>query len=367
MLKISVCIATHERPALLQRLLTTLSLQTRPADEIIVSDSSVSLRPDHIVESFANANPQLNIKLIHSQSRALPYQRWWAYQHSGGEVVLFLDDDIQMDPRALGSLDDAYKTLCADGRDYPAGIGFLMRWEDDDQSFRDRNSLKERWLGTSGHPSGGVTPGGLTVSPAGLNSDHPVEVDQLSGGAMSFRREVIDRIGLLDHLVSLYDQGIGRTEDGVFSFCARQHGKLYYLTQPLVLHPAAAKMNGTSHPYAIGGWRLGLAGTWGKAHTMRWLASDQVACLRQWCQVSSLECGRSLFEIMKRPLGWANWQRLAGALYGLARTLAGWHTIPPTPSSMLSSTSTINPYSKCDLTDSDGKARSCGWCSKVGE
>lgn len=333
MLKISVCIATHERPALLQSLLTTLSRQTRSADEIIVSDSSVSLHSGAIVESFANANPRLNIKLIRSQSRALPYQRWWAFQHSVGEVVLFLDDDIRLDPGALGSLADAYKTLCVDGRDYPAGIGLLMRWEDDDQSFRDRNSFKERWLGTSGHPSGGVTPGGLTVSPAGLNSDHPVEVDQLSGGAMSFRREVIERIGLLDHLVSLYDQGIGRTEDGVFSFCARQYGKLYYLTQPLVLHPAAAKMNGTSHPYAIGGWRLGLAGTWGKAHTMRWLSANRKACRKAWLRYSLLELARAVYRAGANPLDTSAWGRLGGASFGIVRTIVYWRCIAPYPGS----------------------------------
>lgn len=333
MLKISVCIATHERPALLQRLLTTLSLQSRPADEIIVSDSSVSLRSEAIVEFVAKANPQLNIKLIHSQSRALPYQRWWAFQHSCGEVVLFLDDDIQLDPAALAALDHAYKTLCVDGCDHPAGIGFLMRWEDDDQSFRDRNSFKERWLGTSGHRAGGVTPGGLTVSPAGLNSDHPVEVDQLSGGAMSFRREVINRVGLLDHLVSLYDQGIGRTEDGVFSFCARQYGKLYYLTQPLVLHPGAADMNGTSHPYATAGWRLGLAGTWGKAHTMRWLSSSREACLNAWLRYSLLEAVRAMYRTGVNPLEASAWGRLAGASIGIIRTILFWRNIAPYPGS----------------------------------
>lgn len=238
-----------------------------------------------------------------------------------------------MDPSALGSLDHAYKTLCVDGRDYPAGIGFLMRWEDDDQSFRDRNSFKERWLGTSGHRSGGVTPGGLTVSPAGLSSDHPVEVDQLSGGAMSFRREVINRIGLLDHLVSLYHQGIGRTEDGVFSFCARQYGKLYYLTQPLVLHPGAAKITGSSHPYATGGWRLGLAGTWGKAHTMRWLSSNRKACLKAWLRYSLLEVIRAMYMAGANPLEASAWGRLGGASFGIIRTILFWRCIAPYPRS----------------------------------
>jgi GT2 family glycosyltransferase len=333
MLKISVCIATHERPELLQKLLTTLSLQSRPADEIVVSDSSESLRSEAIVESFAKANPQLNIKLIHSKSRALPYQRWWAFHHSCGDVVVFLDDDIQLDPGALGVLDDAYKILGADGRHYLAGIGFLMRWEDDDQSFRDRNSFKERWLGTSGHRSGGVTPGGLTVSPAGLNSEHPVEVDQLSGGAMSFRREVIDRIGLLDNLVSLYEQGIGRTEDGVFSFCARQHGKLYCLTQPLVLQPGAAKMNGASRPYAIGGWRLGLTGTWGRAHTMRWLSSNRKACLKAWLRYSLLEMARAMYRAGTNPLDASTWSRLGGTSCGIIRTILFWRRIAPYPGS----------------------------------
>jgi hypothetical protein len=150
---------------------------------------------------------------------------------------------------------------------------------------------------------------------------------------MSFRREVIDRIGLLDHLVSLYDQGIGRTEDGVFSFGARQHGKLYYLTQPLVLHPAAAKMNGTSRPYAIGGWRLGLAGTWGKAHTMRWLSSNREACRKAWLRYSLLEMARAIYRAGAHPFEAAAWGRLGGASFGIIRTILLWRHIPPHPGS----------------------------------
>src|SRR6185503_5079102 len=40
---LSVCIATHERPLLLAKTLAALARQTRPAGEIIVSDSSASV------------------------------------------------------------------------------------------------------------------------------------------------------------------------------------------------------------------------------------------------------------------------------------------------------------------------------------
>lgn len=331
-MKISVCIATHERPALLHNALTKLKDQTQLADEIVVSDSSISPDSRTIVERFAASHPELGLKHIHAAKRALPWQRWWAVQHATGDVVLFVDDDVCLAPTAVEQLVEAYEELARGGEQF-AGVGFMMTWTDGEQPIRDPHSLKERWVGTADWPSGQITTGGLGVSWAGLPADHPVKVDQLWGGAMSFRRNVLHRVGLLDQLVVLYEEGIGRAEDAVLSFCARQHGALYILSKPLALHPREAKDAGVPMPYARNGWRMGLTGTWGRAHTMRWLASDQWACLRQWLSVASLEFGRSLFEIAKRPRSRANWERLAGAFYGMTHALFCWHTIPPAPRS----------------------------------
>ncbi|HSE21518.1 MAG TPA: glycosyltransferase [Pyrinomonadaceae bacterium] len=325
--------ATHERPELLASALTTLAKQTRAVDEIVISDSSLSSSSGSIVESFMATHRELDVKYVRSVKRALPWQRWWAMQHSTGEVILFLDDDVSLDPSAIELLARTYDDLSTRGGEKPAGVGFMMTWEDGEQPVRDPHSLKERWVGTARWPSGHITTGGLGVSAAGLRSEHPVPVEQLWGGAMSFPKDVLDRVGLLDELVSLYEEGIGRAEDGVLSFCARQHGRLYIISKPVALHPREAKAANVPIPYARNGWRMGLTGTWGRAHTMRWLASNQGACIRQWLLIASLECGRCFLEILKRPLRSANWERLAGAVFGTTRALVKWHTIPPAPRS----------------------------------
>lgn len=343
-MKLSVCIATHERPALLQSALTTLKDQTQLADEIVVSDSSVSPHSRTVVEQFAASHPELGVKHVHSPKRALPWQRWWAVQHATGDVILFLDDDVCLVPTALELLAQTYEELILRGGERLAGVGFMMTWTDGEQPIRDPHSLKERWVGTAHWTSGQITTGGLGVSAAGLRADHPLPVEQLWGGAMSFWRSVLQRVGLLDQLVSLYEEGIGRAEDAVLSFCARQHGALYIISKPVALHPREAKDTGVPIPYARNGWRMGLTGTWGRAHTMRWLSSNQWACLRQWLLVASLEFGRCLFEIAKRPHRWANWERLAGAIYGMTRALLSWHTIPPAPRSAPYQSTLINTH-----------------------
>src|SRR5205814_908840 len=132
--------------------------------------------------------------------------------------------------------------------------------------------LRERWLGTSHRKSGTMMPGGLPVSSAGLSTDTAVAVDHLSGGAMSYRREILARVGFLERLVELYEVGIGRAEDIVVSTYARRHGNLYLITRPLALHPLDG--GGRNTPYAAGGRRVGGSQTWGRAHTLRLTARN---------------------------------------------------------------------------------------------
>lgn len=325
---ISVCIATHERAVLLRDTLAALGCQTRLPEEIIVSDSSASRAGAEVVREFADRCSAV-ARHVPAACRALPWQRWWAFEHSRGEIVLFLDDDVRLAPSALAVLESAYRELrCAAGREV-GGVGFIMTWEDGSQPMRQAHSLRERWLGISRYGAGRVSPGGLAVSVTGLADPVPTEVDLLWGGAMSFPRAVLQRIGRLDSLVRLYEQGIGRGEDMVLSTCARKHGSLFLITRPLALHPRNVAAVPT--PYAGGGWLMGLTGTWGRAHTMRWTASSNRAYRTAWTRVASLEVARATKELLARPLDGERWQRLSGACTGVIRTIRHWRDIPSSP------------------------------------
>lgn len=324
-MRISICIATHERPESLRRTLAAIERQKVPPYEVVISDSS---RIDDCALDRELGSSPVKVTRVRSESRALPWQRSWALHHSSGDVILFLDDDIVLSPLALETLERAYASLSAKGFQKIAGIGFRMVYDDGTEPSRRRSSFRERWLGMSGLAPGSLTAGGLTVSIAGLEGRDPVEVDVLAGGAMSFRREALSNLPL-GNLVSLYEAGIGRGEDAVLSCHARRAGKLFVLTEPLAVHPAVPMQVAT--PYAKEGWRLGLTGTLGRAHTMRWMASNWSAYKRAWRRLVLLEVARSGKAVVSRPWHGKRWLRLAGTLFGFGLAVVRWSKIPKQP------------------------------------
>jgi hypothetical protein len=76
-----------------------------------------------------------------------------------------------------------------------------------------------------------------------------------------------------------------------------------------------------------------MTATWGRAHTMRWLASDPHAYLREWRRLAALEIGRALTDAARRPWRGDCWTRIAGAAAGIARSVVRWREIPSQPRS----------------------------------
>jgi GT2 family glycosyltransferase len=329
---LSICIATHERPTQLQTTLEALALQIPGPDEIVISDSSLSARGRLVVEAFQEAHSNLVVKYTPSLRHALPWQRWWAFQHSTGDTILFLDDDVRLLPGSIGELLRTYHELeIGDSRSPIAGIGFVERADGAVAPVRKTTSLRERWLRIASYPYGVITPGGLTVSLPPAGTAEVVEVEWLWGGAMSYPRSILEQIGLLDRLVDLYEAGLGKGEDSVLGAQARKFGKLYVIAKPAAIHlPTRSDIPRAN---AQQGWRRGLWGSWGRAQTMRWMASNPVAYRREWLRVAALELARSLINLMRTPWRIDSWTRLAGTLYGTGRSLYCWRAIPQQPKS----------------------------------
>jgi GT2 family glycosyltransferase len=325
---ISVCIATHERAHLLRPTLEALARQDCLPDEIIVSDSSASAASEEVTREFARTQSRIHVRHVHSERRALPWQRWWAFSHSSGEIILFLDDDVSLEPETITILKRVYLLEYRPSHAPLVGVGLLKVWDDYSLQTRRRGSLKERLIGTAAAESGRAIPGGLAASLDGPHAANLIRVDRFWGGAMSFRREVLQRIGLLDQLVELYESGLGRGEDAVLSFYARQQGELCLITLPLALHPRPEKIRGTATPYSTSAWRMGLSATWGRAHTLRWTATSQTAYRQSCLRMFLLELGRASSGVIRRPGQRAAWLRLLGAGYGCWLTLSRWNAIP---------------------------------------
>jgi glycosyltransferase involved in cell wall biosynthesis len=296
-------------------------------DEVVISDSSASAETEKLVDELGKSDPQLVLKRVRSDRRALPWQRWWAFTHSAGDVVLFIDDDIRLKPEALDRL---LRVYAREGADL-AGVGLAWVVEGKEAGGRNHDTFRERWLGISSAVSGSISPGGITVSlPEENVNGECADVEWLSGGAMSFRREVLRSVGPLDHLFKLYDSGVGKGEDGILSRQAARFGRLNYITSPLALHPPMETAVRTAN--ANNGFKKGLLETWGRAHTMRWMARDRAAYRSAWLRVALLEVARSSSAILKNPSEADNWSRLGGALTGFSRTVMRWRRIPAQPS-----------------------------------
>src|SRR5437588_8304760 len=111
--------------------------QERPPNEVVISDSSRSADTKAVVDSYVALHEHAAIVYRHSPRRALPWQRWFAFAHSSGQTVLFLDDDVWLAPTALSALERGYDEL---SRTHPrpvAGIGFVQSWDDGSRPTRD--------------------------------------------------------------------------------------------------------------------------------------------------------------------------------------------------------------------------------------
>lgn len=314
---VSVCIATFERSTYVGLALRALAKQTRLPDEIIVCDASHSSGTQELVSVFVVNNPNLRVIYLKSERKALPWQRWMAFQHSVEEIVLFIDDDVQLVPSALAELENAYQLV----KDDAAGIGFTLTFENGEELKRNKSTLKEWWLGTARYPSGAITPGGLTVSFGSLDADqYLVQAGWLWGGGMSYPRTILNRVGCLENLIWLYDQEYGRSEDAVLSHEASRHGNLYLINKRLAFHPRAH--NGPT-PYPSRGWNLGVTATFGRFHIVKWLAKSKRAFKETIFRIICLEIARAIAGVIRAPYKSSNWFRLAGTFYGIGIWLFG--------------------------------------------
>ena len=319
----SVCIATWRRPEALALCLRSLMRQTEPPQEIVVSDGDPDVTARAVVSEFASAGPW-TIRYCPTARPALPWQRWWGFRHSAGSIILFLDDDVQLSPDAIATLQRLYRE-----RPDIAGAGFAITYDGPQGLPTTSSRLRNRWLGMNGAAPGSILRGGITVDHPEAACTEVREVEWLSGGAMSFRRHVLEAIGPQDGLFQLYDQRIGKAEDAILSSRARRLGPLLLIAGTHARHPALTEATRTAT--AQDGFRRGLLETWGRAHVLHWLARDPAALQAAWARLATLELARALKSIAKRPGDSARWQRLAGDLVGIQRTLRQWHAIPPSP------------------------------------
>jgi GT2 family glycosyltransferase len=187
-LRVSVIIGTKDRPESLRRCLESLAAQRcRPLEVLLLDDGTPG------AESLGGILEEAGIRwrYIRKDEPGLSRSRNLGAREAAGEVLLFLDDDVELDPGYLEAVLRVY-------REHPGVAGVGGRLEGIRYGAFVKGFLRFFAL-DSGRREGEILKSGIGVLIRRITADKPVE--WLSGCNMSFRRELFEEFH--------FDEGFG--------------------------------------------------------------------------------------------------------------------------------------------------------------
>lgn len=199
----TVIISTKDRLAELSVCLESLRAQTRRPDEVLVVDAGGDPRVKALVEGMDKDFKKVS---YHHLPSSLPQARNHGVRHSSGEAVVFLDDDILLEPDFLEEL---LGTFERDPRKRLGGVcGDILNHK------RDSEPVKKAFKRALQLPYDGDGRFRLSGSPTLVyGTAGEKEVEFLPGGMTAWRREVFAEFSFDDKL-----PGLGVNEDVDFSY-----------------------------------------------------------------------------------------------------------------------------------------------------
>ena len=225
----TIAVCTRNRPTDLKRCVRSVTRVARPAAaqfmELLVVDDG-ELQPSLVTELRRLTEAWGGRFAYHRMlnRHGLLNARLAALAAAAGEVILFLDDDVEVGPEYLVRLVGRYV-------EWPdaAGIGgvdALLRR----RSFASR-AFDSVFCMDSGHP-GRLSPSGYNASISRwIDARAPFETEYLDGCNMSFRRRALTELAAVDWL-----QGYSLGEDIYLSLVAGRTGPLWVDPALRVLH-----------------------------------------------------------------------------------------------------------------------------------
>jgi GT2 family glycosyltransferase len=215
-------LCTRNRPEEVRTCLDTVRVQTRVPSRVLVVDSSDDDATVGVVRDLAGSWPVGSVIAHLRAEPGVTRQRAAGIDASTDEIVHFVDDDTVLDPGYIAAIVAEF----ADDRDgVLGGVGGFVT----DQPPH-RFGRVDGWLGLDGAAEGVVLPSGRNVR-VYTEPPEPIEVDWLSGCAMSYRRAVFatERPNLR----------VGRDrngEDVELSYRVRQHWRLVVTPHARIEH-----------------------------------------------------------------------------------------------------------------------------------
>ena len=219
---VSVCICTHNRSQSLQQTLNSFASQidiNSGRVELLVVDNNCTDSTPQVIEAFRKRLP---IRKVTETRQGLAYARNRAVVEFQGDVLLFTDDDVRLEPSWLAAYLDAIR-LFPDADFFGGRI--LPDW----------GNAKPRWIGDEPLP----LIDGLLVW-----FDHGAETRLLGttepppfGASFAIRRRLFEKIGLFRTDLGTGGMGLGRGEETEFLMRARDsRAQGVYVGEALCFH-----------------------------------------------------------------------------------------------------------------------------------
>jgi GT2 family glycosyltransferase len=223
---LSIAICTRNRPDDLIRCVSSIAGQCLPALplEILLMDDG-ELTVSHLQELFELIQlTPIELRYHKKLQPGLLFSRMESLAVASYELLLFLDDDVELDKDYLSCLVRIYQE-----QDDITGIGGMDRLIEPSSFVW---SLFSRLFLYSSGTSGKLSVSGYGGSiPGWIVNKHDFTTEFLLGCNMSFRKNALEELKAVDWLQS-YSLG----EDIYLSYVAKQKGKLIISSQLTVKH-----------------------------------------------------------------------------------------------------------------------------------
>jgi glycosyltransferase involved in cell wall biosynthesis len=212
---LSVIIPTRNRAKSLKVLLDSLQSAARPNStkvEIIVVNNGSTDETSQILNEEAGIARPLELVVLHQPIPGKANAINLALTVARGEILMIVDDDVSIHPQCLVKHLDAYEQSS-----FSAVQGKVQPGRDPEGQCADLRQLQKYNI------------------PLVDYGDAIIQIQGLTGTNMSFKREVLERIGAFD--VRLGPGAAGFSEDTEFSMRIRRAGfKIGYTPHAIVYH-----------------------------------------------------------------------------------------------------------------------------------
>ena len=223
-----IIITTYNRSASLETLVSQIMKCDIYPTRIIVVDSSKK-------ENTEIQNNNI-VKYIQSSHANQPYQRYVGYLASTSSILVYLDDDMEIADQF------AFKKILENFQKKEV-IGLAINFINENE-FLQRKVPKSKFASTKGIMKTLKTLSGQSELSEGeygfngLKGAQPKEggiTKWFRGGAFAARREFLYK-GFNFKLFDLYEEGLGKGEDGILGYTLSKSGRLLFEPKILFIH-----------------------------------------------------------------------------------------------------------------------------------